>query len=389
VGAPDAPPVIDLKTHPSPHPFVRRGLVKAAPRLPNGTVVTMRSPEGVILGDGFWNTFSDIAIRRLTSGDVRFDSTALAALLESAIALRERVPSLVACDALRLIHSEGDGLSGLIVDRYSDVLVFELHSSGWIHWLDELVPWLHKRVGTKHHRVVLSSRTARLEGVPAIDTSSEACPTSLRIEEHGVRYAVNLNTGHKTGFFCDQRDNRRELARWVDGADVLDLCTYTGGFAVAASVLGKPKSVTAVDLDEVALEVAKTNANLNQVRVRFVHADAFDWLRQSANAGKRFDVVVLDPPKFIGTRREIETGRGKYHDLNRLALSVVREGGLLLTCSCSGLLTREEHRGLVTTAARKEGKTARILASAGAAPDHPILLECPETEYLKCLWMIV
>jgi 23S rRNA (cytosine1962-C5)-methyltransferase len=232
-------------------------------------------------------------------------------------------------------------------------------------------------------------RTARLEGVPSMDRSSPGCPTSLRITEHGVRYGLDLATGQKTGFFCDQRDNRRELARWVDGAEVLDLCCYTGGFAVTASVLGSPASVTAVDLDEVALEVAKANANLNQVRVRCVHADAFDWVRQSAGAGRQFDVVVLDPPKFIATRREMETGRGKYHDLNRLVFSVLRPGGLLLTSSCSGLLSREAHRELVTTAARKSGRSARVLASTGAAPDHPVLLECPETEYLKCLWMIV
>jgi len=383
-----APPVVELKSHPSPHPFVRRGLIVRAPRLPNGSVVTLRSPEGVVLGDAFWSVHSDIAARRMTSGDVRFDSAALTALVERAIALRERVPGLVGCDGLRVIHAEGDGLSGLIVDRYRDVLVVELHSAGWLAWLDELVALLHARLGTSHHRVVLSQRTARLEAVPAMDKSSEGCPTSLRIEEHGVRFGLDLASGHKTGFFCDQRDNRRELARWVDGADVLDLCTYTGGFAVAASVLGDPASVTAIDLDEQALEVARANANLNQKRVRFVHADAFDWLRQSAGAGKQFDVVVLDPPKFIATRREMETGRGKYHDLNRLALSVLKPGGLIMTSSCSGLLTREEHRGLVTTAARKEGKTARVLAATGAAPDHPVLLECPETEYLKCLWMI-
>lgn len=383
------PPVVELKSHPSPHPFVRRGLVARAPRLPNGSVVTLRSPEGVVLGDAFWSVHSDIAARRMTTGDVRFDSAALLSKVESAIALRSRLPGLADCEALRVIHAEGDGLSGLIVDRYRDVLMIELHSAGWLAWLDELIALLHDRLGTAHHRVVLSERTARLEAVPAMDRSSAGCPKTMRLAEHGVRYVLDLATGHKTGFFCDQRDNRRELARWVDGAEVLDLCCYTGGFALAASVLGKPASVTAVDLDEDALVVAKTNANLNQVRVRFVHADAFDWLRQSVGTGKRFDVVVLDPPKFIRTRREIETGRGKYHDLNRLALSILRPGGLLMTSSCSGLLSGEEHRELVMIAARKEGKNARVLAATGAAPDHPVLLECPETEYLHCLWMLV
>ena len=147
--------------------------------------------------------------------------------------------------------------------------------------------------------------------------------------------------------------------------------------------------VTGIDLDEAALAVARDNLNLNEARARLVHADGFDWLRQVAAAGRRFDTVVLDPPKFIGTRRELETGRGKYHDLNRLALGVVAEGGLLLTCSCSGLLSASEHLELVATAARKAGRDVRLLARTGAGPDHPVALQAPESEYLKALWLSV
>lgn len=389
-GPREGPPVVDLRTHPSPHPFVRRGLVARAPRVPDGSVVTIRSPEGVVLGDGFWNGVSDIALRRLTTGDVRFDRAALAAALDRALALRRSVPGLLESgDAWRAVHAEGDELSGLVVDRYADVLAVELHSSGWLAWLDVLLPLLHERLGTRHHRISLSPRTARLEGCAPLDRSSDGCPRTLRIREHGVRWQLDLQTGHKTGFFCDQRDNRRALAAWVAGAEVLDCCCYTGGFGVAAAVLGQPAAVTGVDLDEEALAVARDNANLNQARVHLVHADAFDWLRQVGGAGRRFDVVVLDPPKFIPTRKDVETGRAKYHDLNRLALGVLKPGGLLLTCSCSGLLPREEFRELVTTAARKEGRRAALLASTGAGPDHPVLLNCPETEYLKALWLRV
>ena len=153
--------------------------------------------------------------------------------------------------------------------------------------------------------------------------------------------------------------------------------------------LAKPAGVTAVELDEEALAVAERNANLNQVRVSCVRADAFDWLRQVSGAGRRFDSVVVDPPKFIPTRADVETGRGKYHDLNRLALRAAAPGALLLSCSCSGLLSRDELLELVATAARKEGRRVQLLASTGAGPDHPVLLNCPETEYLKALWMRV
>jgi 23S rRNA (cytosine1962-C5)-methyltransferase len=381
--------VVELATHPSPHPFVRRGIVARAARLPNGTLVTLRSPDGVVLGDGFWNGHSDIAVRRLTDGDARFDEAALGTALDRAVALREALPGLRdATDAWRVVHAEGDGLSGLVVDRYGDVLVLELYSAGWIGWLDRLVPALHERVGTSYHRVSLSARTARLEGVDPLDQASEGCPRRLKLTEHGARYHIDLSAGHKTGFFCDQRENRRDAALWAQG-DVLDLCCYSGGFAVAIASTGRADSVTAVDLDEKALAVARENLDLNQVRGQLVHADAFDWLRQVGGAGRRFDTIVLDPPKFIASRKEIETGRGKYHDLNRLAFSVLKPGGRILTCSCSGLLPKHEFQALVTTAARKAGRSARLVRVTGAGPDHPVLLECPETEYLKALWIQV
>jgi 23S rRNA (cytosine1962-C5)-methyltransferase len=389
----ESPPIIELTRHPAPHPFVRRGLVARAPRAPNGSVVTLRTPEGVILGDGFWSTTSDIAVRRLTDGDVRFDATTLGAALERAVALRRAIPGLPEqTDAFRVVHAEGDGLSGLIVDRYADVLVLELHSAGWVPLAAEVASRLHALLGTKHHRVVLGARTARLEGCAEIDLASPGGPRVAKLKEHGVRWQVDFETGHKTGFFCDQRDNRRRFAEWARG-EVLDVCAYTGGFAVCAAVLGRADAITGpitgVELDEQALELAARNANLNGARVHWVHADAFDWLRQVTGAGRRFDTIVLDPPKFIPTRADVETGRGKYHDLNRLALRAAAPGALLLTCSCSGLLSRDELLELVATGARKEGRTVQLLASTGAGADHPVLLSCPESEYLKALWMRV
>jgi len=383
--------VVELKVHPSPHPFVRKGLVARRPRgLPGQALVTVRTPEGSILGDGFWNERSDIALRRLTAGDVRFDAEALERSVDRAVTLRESIPGLTSeSDAWRVVHAEGDELSGLVVDRFGDALVLELHSAGWVPLIDAVTGALHRRLGTRHHKVVLSERTARLEGIDALDRSSPGCSRRLRVTEHGVRFAVELAGGHKTGFFCDQRDNRRRFAAQTEGADVLDLCCNSGGFSLAAAVRGRPASVTAVDLDEDALELARRNANLNQVRVSLVHADAFDWLRQMGRGDRRFDAIVVDPPKFIPTRRDEKTGQAKYHDLNRLAVRLLRPGGLLLTCSCSGLLERTAFADLLRVALRKEGRRGRIVAVTGASPDHPVHLECPESEYLKALWMRV
>ncbi len=359
------------------------------PRLPNGTVVTVRVQGGAVLGDAFFNGHSDIAIRRLTDGERAFDKEWLAEALGRAVSLRKAIPRLdETTDAWRVVHAEGDGLSGLIADRYGEVLVLELHSAGWLPHVRDVLALLHEGLGTKHHRVSMGARSARLEGVDPFEESSEGCPSALKLREHGARFQVDFSVGHKTGFFCDQRENRREVAAWARG-EMLDLCCYTGGFTVAAAVHGQVEGLTAVDLDEESLQVARTNLNLNQTRATLVHADAFDWLRQVSGAGRRFDTVVLDPPKFIPTWRENETGRGKYHDLNRLAFSVVKPGGLFMTSSCSGLLPGWEFRELVTTAARKEKRQVRLLRTTGAGPDHPVLLECPETEYLKCLWMNV
>ena len=184
----------------------------------------------------------------------------------------------------------------------------------------------------------------------------------MTIQEHGVRFRIHFEGGHKTGFFCDQRDNRRDLARFCAGRTVLDLCCYTGGFGLNALVRGEAREVTCVDLDEKAIALARENANANQVRLDVVHADAFGYMRQMAPNGQTFGVVVLDPPKLIPGRDEIAAGKRKYFDLNVLAMRLVEPGGLLLTCSCSGLLPAPEFLVLLRAAARKAGRGVQLLA---------------------------
>jgi 23S rRNA (cytosine1962-C5)-methyltransferase len=202
----------------------------------------------------------------------------------------------------------------------------------------------------------------------------------------------------KTGFFCDQRENRRRLAEFCSGRSVLDLCCYTGGFAIQAKKLGQAEEVVGVDLDEEPLAIARENANLNQLRgLKFVQSDVFPFMRDLIRAGKQYDVVVLDPPKLIRSRAELEEGTRKHFDLNRLAAQCVRPGGLLLTCTCAGLLDKEEFLKTVYAAIRTgpvmgadetrlPGRTLQILARTGAAADHPVSLQVPETEYLHAIW---
>ena len=212
-------------------------------------------------------------------------------------------------------------------------------------------------------------------------------PESVNITENGVRFRVDFGAGHKTGFFCDQRDNRRRLASLARDADLLDVCCYSGGFGIYARVLGGAKNVTCVDLDEAAVELARRNANLNQVRINTVHADAFTYMRQMQSNRNSYDVVTLDPPKLIFGRDDPGEGRNKYFDLNRLAASLVKPGGLLLSCSCSGALARDDFVSLVVGAARIAGRQGQILDITGAAPDHPVSPRCPESAYLKAVWL--
>jgi 23S rRNA (cytosine1962-C5)-methyltransferase len=211
----------------------------------------------------------------------------------------------------------------------------------------------------------------------------------VTVHEHGIRYRIHFDEGHKTGFFCDQRENRRELARFCPDRTVLDLCCYTGGFGLSALVRGRAREVTCVDLDEKAVSLARENGNANNVRLSVVHADAFGYMRQMSLNERSFGVVILDPPKLIADRDEIPSGKRKYFDLNVLGMRLVEPGGLLLTCSCSGLLPASEFQSLLRAAARKAGRDVQLLAMTGAAADHPVALDAPEGAYLKAMWLKV
>jgi 23S rRNA (cytosine1962-C5)-methyltransferase len=275
-------------------------------------------------------------------------------------------------------------LPGIVADKFADVLSVEITSLAAWQRLSGWLPLLHECFDTKRVVVQVDEDLARVEGIPRSGGVESDAVRSVKIREHGIRYEVNFSEGHKTGFFCDQRDNRRLVGQWASGRTMLDLCCYTGGFGISAA-FGGASDVTAVDLDENAVAMAKRNANLNQTRVKFTHADAFTWCRTMIENGRTWEFVVCDPPKFIHGRED-ETGQAKYHDLNKLALQLVAPGGLFVTCSCSGQLGAGDFERIVVNAAHRQNKRLQILDRTGAGPDHPTLSNYPESRYLKVLW---
>jgi 23S rRNA (cytosine1962-C5)-methyltransferase len=293
-------------------------------------------------------------------------------------------------DVCRIVHAEGDGFPGLLIDRYSNVLAAECHSRGSANLFEAILPALHDVLGTSHHRLVFDAKAARAEGDQTFEIRSTACPKYLKIVEDGVRYEVDFAKSHKTGFFCDQRENRSRFAALANGKRILDVCSYTGGFGISAAVAGA-EDVLAIDLDENAIAQGKRNANLNgtQVskKVRFVHTDAFSYLRTLGRNRHQFDLVVVDPPKFVPNRRSWDEGMARYHDLNKLAIPLVAPGGMLVSCSCSGLVAAIDLQEIIRRSARLRPLT--LTRTTGAGPDHPVALEFPEGQYLKALWMEV
>lgn len=385
------------------HPLLFRKLIgevdgSAGP----GDLVAVHTPQGELFGYGLYNPRAEMTVRMLAFAGPPPDAAFWRAQLEQAVGLRRDLLRLDEfTDAYRVIHAEADGLSGLIVDRYGDVLSAEIFILAMFQRSQAILAQLADLLGTKHTLVQIAPQTHGQEGFLAEPIRSPELPCDVVVTEFGTKFRVRFEEAHKTGFFCDQRDNRQRLASFCRGRSVLDLCCYTGGFAVHAARQGQAAEVTGVDLDEQAIALAKENARRNLARINFVHADVFGYMRDMLQNGRQFDVVVLDPPKLIRNRREIDEGTRKHFDLNRLALQLVAPGGLLLTCTCSGLLPEDEFLRQIHQAARQGGsgaghgsaaarpapRTLQILAKTGAAADHPVSPDCPETEYLKAVWL--
>jgi len=383
---PGTEPVVRLKSSPrNPHPWHWRGRVVGPSNCPGGTVARIEGPDGQPLGRGLYHPHVTLALRVLTRDpDELIDAAFFERRFRRARALREdSLRILEVSDSYRLIHAESDGISGMMVDVFGKVIRVDAFSRG-ISRLEEPIRAALDAVFPG--KTVVFRGDARSEDLEGFRVEPRAeDPDACKVEEHGVRFHVDLRAGHKTGFFLDQRDNRRDLAVLAKGRRVLDVCTYTGGFALHAAA-GGAASVTGVDLDEKAIATAKRNAKLNQVKAKFVQADGFHYLRQRTEQGQRPEVLILDPPKFARDRNEKEEGMRRYRDLNRLGLEALAEDGLLLTCSCSGVVSEEDLLDSLRNAAARANKEVTVFRFSGPAPDHPMALHAPETRYLKALW---
>ena len=379
-------PTVHLKNAwKSTHPWIFQKLVdKPVQRPKPGSIVEVVGVDGEWIGRGFYNGHSRIALRMLeTDPDVPVDAQWFARRIAGAVALRRDVLRLdEVSDAWRVVHSEGDGLSGLVVDRYADLLVVEFFSAGMFRHREWIYDALRAQFpGCRFHAFA----DEHVQKQESFDFRGSEPAAPAIIVEHGIRFRADPAGAHKTGFFADQRENRQWLSQLVAGKRVLDLCCNTGGFAVYAAVRGADE-VVGIDIDGDVIEIAKGNARLNNVRPRFVQADLFPWLRDAGASGERFDVVILDPAKMTRDREQVIPALKKYLDMNKLALGVVKPGGLFATFSCTGLVSEDQFLDMLRRAAFYAGRTVQVLKIAGAGADHPFLAQAPESRYLKAVF---
>ena len=383
----EALPVVRLKIERrSNHPWIFQKMVEKPVAKPRpGAIVDVVDNAGLWVARGFYNGHSRIALRVLTEDpDEAVDAAFFARRIAAAVELRRGLLRLDEhTDAWRVVHSEGDGLSGLVVDRYGDLLVVEFFSAGAFRHREWIYAALREQFpGCRFY----SCAEEHVQKQESFDFRSPEAPAPSVITEFGLKFRASPGSGHKTGFFADQRDNREFLARFCEGKRVLDVCCNSGGFAIYAKARGGAAEVTGIDLDEEILQVAEKNARLNDAKVRFVQADLFPWLREAAIRGEQWDVVVLDPAKLTRDREQVMTALKKYNEMNKLAMSVVKPGGVLLTCSCTGLVSEEEFLDMIRRAAYFAGRTVQILKVAGAGGDHPFLAHVKESRYLKAVF---
>jgi 23S rRNA (cytosine1962-C5)-methyltransferase len=388
-GDPDA--IVNLKARRGgPHPWIFRTMVEARtlpPGLVPGQVVRVVDKDGTPLGRAFWNPKSTIALRIVTHDPAEaVDAAFLERKIGAALAFRKDVLGLEATtDGYRIVHAEADGLSGLVVDRLGAVIAIEVFGIGFARHIALVKEALRRLLPGLGIVARADTRSGSIEDFDLAPVAGE--PTSSEVREHGLRFKIDLEGGHKTGFFCDQRENRELWGQLCRGRTVLDAHSYTGGFALHAAK-GGASEVTAVDLDETAIATARKNANLNQLqaKVHFVHADIFPYLRDAQRQGKTFGAIALDPPKLARDSSEVVDAMRTYNDLNKVALEAMAPGGLLLTCSCSGAVSEQDFLTALRGAATRARRELAIFKIAGAAADHPFALHAPEGRYLKAVF---
>ena len=354
----------------------------------NGDVVLVRDFDGYPLGRGFINTKSKIRVRMMTRNkDQHVDEAFLEMRVRSAWEYRKKTVDVSSC---RLIFGEADFLPGLVVDKFSDVLVVQSLALGIDRMKETIVALLKKVLGEDGIAVrgVYERSDAKVREQEGMERTKgflgEPFDTEVEIVENGVRYLVDVKDGQKTGFFLDQKYNRLAIQRLCQDARVLDCFTHTGSFALNAGIAGA-REVTGVDASELGVEQARKNAALNRLedRVKFLCADVFELLPQLEAKGEEYDVIILDPPAFTKSRNSVKNAIKGYREINLRAMKLVKDGGYLATCSCSHFMTYELFTKTIHQAAQNVHKRLRQVEYRTQAPDHPILWAAEESYYLK------
>lgn len=378
------------------HPWVFEGSI-ASGRADAGETVRVESHTGEFLAWGAYSPASAIRVRAWSfDAAERIDAAFFARRIARAVAVRARLP--IDSDAVRLVHGEADGLPGLVVDRYGDTLSAQFTAAGVERWKATIADALLHATGLQRLYERSDASVRELEGLPAVTgwlrgAPADAGDTEITIREHGWKLTVDVARGHKTGYYLDQRDSRKLFAdcvRHFGLQRVLNCYSYTGGFSVAA-LAGGAAEVTSVDSSGPALARATAHVALNgfeAARHTAVDADVNATLRRYGEQGRRFDAIVLDPPKFASTAGQAERAARAYKDINRLAFGLLEPGGLLFTFSCSGGVSADLFHKIVAGAGLDAGIDGQIHARTGAAPDHPMTVTFPEGEYLKGLVIV-
>jgi 23S rRNA (cytosine1962-C5)-methyltransferase len=374
------------------HPWVFAGSVgRLEGRARPGDTVEVLADNLRPLGRAAYSPQSQIRARFWTfDADEPVDDAFFKRRIAAAVARRQALPELRGQQGLRLIHAESDGLPGVIADQYGDTVVVQLTSAGADKWRSAIVGALVKTTACARVYERSDSDVRGLEGLESTTgwLHGKAPGEMPVIEENGVRLAIDIEGGHKTGFYLDQRDNRQLLGQLAAGKDILNCFCYTGGFSLQA-LAGGAASVLSIDSSGPALARARANLALNTrlpaERAEWLEADVFQALRDFRKAGRLFDLIVLDPPKFAPSAAHAERAARAYKDINVLGCRLLRPGGLLMTYSCSGGIGLELFQKIVAGAAHDAGRAARIVRRLAGAADHPVALNFPEGEYLKGL----
>ena len=376
------------------HPWIFSGAIEKTLGRPGaGDTLDIQDSSGKFLARAAYSPNSQIRARVWTfDAGEEVDAGFFRRRIQKALALRDALPASRRTNALRLVHGESDGLPGLIVDRYADVLVVQFLAAGVERWRDPILDALMELAACSAIYERSDAEVRTLEGLQPRsgfvrgNRNAKRCP----IIEYGLNFRVDVEEGQKTGFFLDQRESRQRVRELAAGREVLDGFCYTGGFSIAA-LAGGAKRVTAIESSAAALEVAKENLQANPLDsslVTFHEGDVFAELRKLRDRNAKYDLVILDPPKFAPTAAQAKNAARAYKDINLLALKLLSPGGLLATFSCSGGVSAELFQSIVAGAALDAGADAKIVERFTAAADHPVALEFPEGEYLKGLLVV-